>query len=81
MCSASHKYYHFCYVSEISVNGFLSNGLYTFVIFIFTILTSIELFAMKRKRAEMGTESTKEFGITVMLVTVASLFLILRTPK
>ena len=80
-CLASHKYEQFCYVSEITVNSVLSNGLCTLLIFIFTILTSTELFTMKKKRAEMGKESTKEFGITVMLVMVAILFLILRTPE
>ena len=80
-CSFSQKYDQFCYVSEIIVNTVLSNGLCTLLIFIFTILTSIELFKMKKKRAELGKESTKEFGITVMLVTVATLFLILRIPE
>ena len=36
---------------------------------------------MKGKRAKMGTESTREFGITVMLVSAATLFLMLRIPE
>ena len=81
MCLPSPKYEQFCFISEMFVNTVLSNGLCTLLIFIFTILTSIELFTMKRRRAEMGKESTKEFAITVMLVTVATLFLILRIPE
>ena len=80
-CFPSPKYEQFCYVSEIAVNSVLSNGICTLLIFIFTILTSIELFKMKKRRAEMGKESTKVFGITVMLVIVATLFLILRIPE
>ena len=80
-CLPSHKYEQFCSISEIFVNTVLSNGLCTLLTFIFTILTSIELFEMKKKQAEMGKESTNEFSITVMLVTVATLFLILRIPE
>ena len=81
-CLPSPKYEQFCYVSEIFVNTVLSNGLCTLLIFIFTILTSIELFKMKRRRTQMGvTQSTKEIDISIMLVTVATLFLILRIPE
>ena len=80
-CLPSPRYEQFCYLSEIVCNSVLSNGLCTLLIFIFTILTSIELLKMKRKRSEMGKDSTKEFGITVMLVTVATLFMILRAPE
>ena len=80
-CLYSPKYDQICYVSEIIVNTVLSNGLCTLLIFIFTVLTSIELLKMRKNRAEMGTDSTKEFGISVMLVTVATLFLIFRIPE
>ena len=80
-CSFSEKYDQFCYISKIVCNSVLSNGLCTFLILIFTVLTSFELLKLKKKRAEMGKNSTKEFGITVTLVTVATLFLILRTPE
>ena len=68
------KFDHFCYATKIIVVTVFSNGLCTILIFIFTILTSIELFKLKRKRTKMGKESTKEFGIT-------GLFLILPIPE
>ena len=75
------KFDHFCYATEIIVVTVFSNGICTLLMFIFTILTSIELFKLKRKITKMGKEYTKEFGITVMLVTVATLFLILPIPE
>ena len=80
-CLPALKNDQFCYVSEIIINSVVSNKGCTLMIFIFTILTSIKLLKMKRRRSEEGRESTKEFNITVMLVTVATLFLILRTPE
>ena len=75
-------YEQFCYLSEIIVNSVLSNGLCTLLIFIFTILTSFCAVSNgKRKRAEMGKESTKLFDITVILVSAATLFLILHIPE
>ena len=80
-CLYSPKHDQICYVSEIIINSVLSNGLCTLLIFKFTILTSIELLKMRKNRAEMGTDSIKEFGVSVMLVTVATLFLIFRIPE
>ena len=62
----------------------ISNGLCGAIILILTIVIIMLLFHQKRKRNELsnsGHSDQMEFRITVMLVTVTSLFLVLRLPK
>ena len=71
----------FCNTSNLIVNNMISNGLCSFVILLFTISTSVFLFRLRKNRVELGSESGKEFQISLMLIIVASLFLILRLPE
>ena len=57
----------------------ISNGLCGTIILIFTII--IIILFQKRRRNELSNSEEMEFRITVMLVTVTSLFLVLRLPK
>ncbi len=63
----------------------ISNVLCSSTILLFTVLTSVWLYRQRKKRmtlANMSTQiSQKEFRITLMLVTVATLFILLRFPK
>ena len=72
-----------CNISDTIVNMVLSNMACILVIFIFTVMISTRLLKYRRRRSELGNEndSGKEFQITLMLVIVATLFLILRIPE
>ena len=77
------KYINVCRYGDIIISTVLSNCLCSFLIFIFTILTSIKLYKMAKKRSQLSKEgdSGKEFQVSLMLVTVATLFLVLRLPE
>ena len=72
-----------CYIGETIVNIVLSNMVCVVLIVTFTVMISIRLFKYKNRRSELGHggDSGKEFQITLMLVIVATLFLILRIPE
>ena len=82
-CHASEKslYVHICFYGDIIVSIALSNCICSTLILLFTILTSIQLFKLKKKRLDMGSESQKEFQIAAMLLIVALFFIILRIPE
>ena len=85
-CVENRTHAKLCSVWNTVVYSTLSNGVCSFTIFVFTILTSVYLFKYKNKRAKLGQQdvndsNNKEFQITLMLVTVATLFLILRLPE
>ena len=77
------KYVNICHYGDIIISTVLSNCLCSVLIFIFTVLTSICLYKMVKKRAQLSQDlnSGKEFQISLMLVTVATLFLVLRLPE
>ena len=77
------KYINICRYGDIIISTVLSNCLCSFMIFIFTILTSIKLYDLAQKRSQLSKDgdSGKEFQISLMLVTVATLFLVLRLPE
>ena len=77
------KYINVCRYGDIIISTVLSNCLCSFLIFIFTILTSVKLYKMAKKRSQLSKDgdSGKEFQVSLMLVTVATLFLVLRLPE
>ena len=82
-CLPVEKYINICRLGDIIISTVLSNCFCSFLIFIFTILTSTHLYKMAKKRFQLSKDgdSGKEFQISLMLVTVATLFLILRLPE
>ena len=82
-CAATANYIDFCLYSDIVISTILCNFLTCFLIFVFTILTSIQLFKMAKERSQLSqdADSGKEFQVSLMLVTVATLFLVLRLPE
>ena len=82
-CFPVSKFQTLCRYNDIIVSTVLSNCLCSFLIFVFTILTSIFLFKQAKKRSHMlkDSDSSKEFQISLMLITVATLFLVLRLPE
>ena len=77
------RYVNICRYGDIIISTVLSNCLCSFLIFIFTALTSKYLYKMAKKRSQLSKDgdSGKEFQISLMLVTVATLFLVLRLPE
>ena len=85
-CRYKQKHHNVCQVGNIVVNSVLSNGICSFLIFIFTILTSLSLHRYKRSRSKLAQNNLRnnedrELQVTLMLVIVATLFLILRVPE
>ena len=72
-----------CNICDTIVNFVLSNMARILVIFTFTAVISTRLLKYRNRRSELGSDndSGKEFQITLMLVIVATLFLILRIPE
>ena len=72
-----------CYIGATIVNIVLSNMACVLVIVILTIMISTRLLKYKKKRSKLRNDgdSGKEFQISLMLVIVATLFLILRIPE
>ena len=72
-----------CNICDTIVNFVLSNIACVLVIFTFTVMVTTRLLKYKNKRSELGHGggSGKEFQSSVMLVVVATLFLILRIPE
>ena len=82
-CWVKEEYENMIVITDLVVHVILSNGLCCGVILISTIAIIICLFRQKRRRNELtnsSSNSQKEFQITVMVVTVTSLFIILRLP-
>ena len=66
------------------LNVVIANALCFTLILVFTILTSVSLRKYAHKRVTLGFASRhtgREFRATLMLVTVASLFLVLRVGE
>ena len=82
-CLPSEKYKDFCYFSTMVVNVVIANVLCFTLTFVFTVLISIALYKYKQKRVELGTSSDtgREIRLTLMLLTVAGLFLFLRVGE
>ena len=82
-CVPTGNYINLCLYTDIIISTILSNFLCSFLIFVFTILTSIQLFKMAKERSQLSQEgdSGKEYQVSLMLVTVATLFLVLRLPE
>ena len=80
ICTPSSKFEDMCYIGDMIVIGVIANVLCFTVILVFTILTTISLHKYKQKRADLGTlkDTGREIRITLMLVTVAVLFVVLR---
>ena len=80
VCTPSSKFEDMCYIGDMIVIGVIANGLCFTMILVFTILTTISLHKYKQKRADLGTlkDTGREIRITLMLVTVAVLFVVLR---
>ena len=80
VCTPSSKFKNMCYIGDMIVIGVIANGLCFTMILVFTTLTSIYLHKYKQKRADLGTlkDTGREIRMTLMLVTVAVLFVVLR---
>ena len=80
VCEPSSKFKDMCYIGDMVVIGVIANGLCFTMILVFTILTCIYLHKYKQKRADLGTlqDTGREIRMTLMLVTVAVLFVVLR---
>ena len=67
------------------INTIFANGICAGLIFVLTVLIAIFLYSYKRKRNVLredgGENSDKEFQITLMLFTVACLFIFTRIPE
>ena len=84
ICAYSEKYKDICDIGNMILNVVIANALCFTLILVFTILTSVSLRKYAHKRATLGFASRdtgREFRATVMLVTVASLFLVLRVGE
>ena len=88
-CVYTQTYNEMCYVGDIAVNTVLANVVCSFLILVFSLFTSMALYRYKRNRvltAQISQNNNsngkdRELKITAMLVTVATLFLILRLPE
>ena len=80
VCTPSSKYQDMCYIGDMIVVGVIANVPCFTVILVFTALTTISLHKYKQKRADLGTlkDTGREIRMTLMLVTVAILFVVLR---
>ena len=80
VCEPSSKFKDMCYIGDMIVIGVIANGVCFTMILVFTILTTISLHKYKQKRADLGTlkDTGREIRMTLMLVTVAVLFVVLR---
>ena len=84
ICAYSERYKDICDIGNMVVNVGIANALCFTLILVFTILTSVSLRKYAHKRATLGFASRdtgREFRATLMLVTVASLFLVLRVGE
>ena len=84
VCVYSERYKNIFYISNIIMNVVFANGLAFSLILVFTIMTAVALNKYKQKRERLGFTSNdtgREFRLTVMLFTVALLFLVLRVGE
>ena len=67
------------------INTVFANGICAGLIFVFTVFIAVSIYSYKRKRnvlsEDSGKNSDKEFQITLMLFTVACLFIFTRIPE
>ena len=67
------------------INTIFANGICAGLIFLFTVFIAVSIYSYKRKRNALsedgGKNSDKEFQITLMLFTVACLFIFTRIPE
>ena len=72
-----------CYIGDTIVSIVLSNMACVLTIETSTVMISTRLLKYKNRRSGWGNDSDsgKEFQISLMLVIVATLFLILRIPE
>ena len=72
------------YLTDLIVNGILSNVVVLSVILFFTVAIAIHLYRYKKQRNDLSQNisngENKEFMITAMLFTVACLFLVTKIP-
>ena len=84
MCVYSEKYQNIFYIGNMILNVVFANGLCFTLILVFTIMTTVALNNYKKKRARLGFASKdtgREFCMTLMLLIVATLFLVLRVGE
>ena len=81
ICAYTEKYQDICDIGNMVLNLIIANALCLTLILVFTIMTSVSLLKYAQKRASLGfgsKDTGREFRATLMLCTVAGLFLVLR---
>ena len=84
MCVYSEKYQNIFYIGNMILNVVFANGLCFTLILVFTIMTTVALNNYKKKRAKLGfgsKDTGRQFRMTLMLLIVATLFLVLRVGE
>ena len=85
MCFSKSQYIEIFKILDQIINTIFANGICAGLIFVFTVLIAIFLYSYKRKRNGLSQDVTntsdKEFQITLMLFTVACLFIFTRIPE